>query len=59
MKKKIIIISYYFYEENTPRSFRAYELAQELAIHYDVKVLTTQKNTEKNFLVKKEFMLNI
>lgn len=52
MKDKILIVSYYFYEENTPRSHRAFELARELSKYYDVKVLTTKKNIPKEFFKK-------
>lgn len=40
MKKKILIISYMFYPENNPRSFRTFELAKELAKKYEVTILT-------------------
>lgn len=31
MNKKILIVSYFFYPESVPRSFRTFELAKELA----------------------------
>lgn len=51
-KKDILLVSYYFYEENTPRSYRAFELARELSKYYKVKVLTTKKTINEKFFEK-------
>jgi hypothetical protein len=59
-KKKILIVSRFFYPENTPRSFRTTELAKEFARQgHEVKVLIPSKsdlhNTfskENNFTIK-------
>ncbi len=40
MKKSILIISYHFHPEISPRAFRAYELAKQLSKNYNVQVLT-------------------
>ncbi|WP_413581369.1 hypothetical protein [Bdellovibrio sp. HCB288] len=39
-KRNILIISYYFHPQISPRAFRAYELAKELSKNYNVQVLT-------------------
>lgn len=38
--KNVLIISYHFYPEISPRAFRAFELARELSKTYQVDVLT-------------------
>jgi len=38
--KNVLIISYHFYPEISPRAFRAFELAKELSKTYNVDVLT-------------------
>ncbi|WP_027128911.1 hypothetical protein [Fusobacterium perfoetens] len=67
LKEKILIVSYYFYEENTPRSHRAFELARELAKKYEVEVVTSKKNVPEIFFeqygikiiyLEKGFLLN-
>lgn len=45
--KKILIITYMFPPDNNPRSFRAFELANELAKNYDVTVLTKENTFDK------------
>ena len=53
MKKKILIISKGFYPENSPRSFRATELAKEFAIQgYEVTVLTHRRNHTQDTFAK-------
>jgi glycosyltransferase involved in cell wall biosynthesis len=42
--KKIIIVSHYFYPENTPRAFRTTELANELARQGNDVTIITHKN---------------
>ena len=38
--KKILIIAYKFYPDNTPRAFRAFELMKEFSKKYEVTILT-------------------
>ena len=51
--KKILIISYMFYPENNPRSFRAFELAKGLSQEFEVTILTKFNNTNggENFKI--------
>lgn len=44
MSKKILIVTRYFYPENTPRAFRATELANEFAAQGNEVVILTCKN---------------
>lgn len=45
---KILIISYYFYPENTPRAFRAFELVREfIRLGHSVKIILPNKNIER------------
>jgi hypothetical protein len=47
-KKRILIISYFFWPEQTPRAFRAYELAKEFSKrNYQVTVITKKLKTER------------
>lgn len=46
MKKNILIISYHFHPEISPRAFRAFELARQLSKSYNVQVLTPVVMTE-------------
>ncbi|MCP4694718.1 MAG: glycosyltransferase family 4 protein [Desulfobacterales bacterium] len=49
MKKKILIVSYHFWPEQTPRAFRAYELARELLRRdHEVTVVTKKVSVDRN-----------
>ena len=57
-KKKILIVSNFFYPENTPRAFRTTELAKEFARQgHDVTVLTPKINVHYDF--EKEYHISI
>lgn len=56
---KIIIASYYFYPEITPRAFRTFELAKEFAIQgHDVTLIVPKNNFDYTEL-SNEFNLSI
>lgn len=59
-KKKILLVSQGFYPENTPRAFRATELAKELARQgHDVVVLTNPKEFDiATFALENNFKIN-
>lgn len=52
VEKKILIISYHFHPEISPRAFRAFELAKQLAKNYNVEVLTPVVGTGSNHSFK-------
>ncbi len=50
MKKRILIVSYFFWPEQTPRAFRAYELAREFnRRNFEVTIVTKKLNVERQF----------
>ena len=57
-KKKILIVCYGFYPDNSPRSNRATELAKEFALlGHEVVVLTPKK--PEHFAFEKEYQIQI
>jgi len=55
MHKKILIVTYYFHPQNTPRAFRATELANEFAKQGHQVTIITTKNNEEHSKLEKEF----
>lgn len=52
--KSILIVTKFFHPEITPRAFRAFELAKQLAKQgHDITILTTKKNFDYSELEKK------
>lgn len=58
--KRILIVSYYFYPENTPRAFRANELAKEFSRRgYNVDVVIPRNNYNYDKFKLKNKRINI
>jgi hypothetical protein len=57
MKKRLLIVSYFFWPEQTPRAFRAYELAREFhRRNFEVTIVTKKLNVDRQ--LREPFILH-